>query len=186
MHHTIVWVCLIQYDINLFISTKRCLAITIITILRSPYQHVTLASCQKCMPISVCIFGHHRTKFCIVINHEIHPCICHRFSLCIHYIKINTCCRCIVIYQVDFSKRICHKHFLFWTIIFAKHTGMHQQGTARSTVKPTQVQYWFWFTGTHEPPLSISPRFDPSMIVVCMGPSRGIYLTGRDTYSPEG
>ena len=154
--------------------------------MRSPHQHITLSCGQKCMPVSISIFSHNRTIFIIVVYHEVHTCICHCLALCIHHIEIDTSRRTIIVDEIDFRKSIRYKHFLLRSIIFAKHTGMHQHGTTGRTIEPSKVQHCFWFTSAHKPPLAISPCFYPRMVVVSMRPTGCINLSCGNTDSSQG
>ncbi len=63
---------------------------------------------------------------------------------------------------------------------------MHQHATAGRSIEPTKIEYRFRFTSTQKIPFPICPCLYPRMIVVRMGPTGRIDLTGRNAYRTQG
>ena len=63
---------------------------------------------------------------------------------------------------------------------------MHQHSPACWSIEPCEIKHRLGLTGTKETPLPVNPGLNPGMIAVGMSPTRGIYLTSRNTNCTQG
>ena len=118
----------------------------------------------------------------IIIEFEFHTSIRHRIALSIRHRNGGLVRRCIVTDYIDFRIIGSDGHYFLRSFITSENFGMHQHATAGRSIEPTQVEYRLRFTSTQEIPFPICPCLYPRMIVVRMGPTGRIDLTGRNTY----
>ena len=172
---------LVQFHLDFIILTEWQLAITELTVLRCPYQHVTLTSRQECLTFSISLLGCYCIEFSIVIYLEFYLCICYRLTCCIYNLYWSTSARSIIADDIDFCVVRILMHDFFRTIVTAEHLGMHQHTTVCRSIEPTEIQDRFRFASTQEIPSTVYPCFYPCMVVIGMCPTRSIYLTSRNT-----
>ena len=63
---------------------------------------------------------------------------------------------------------------------------MHQHSPACWSIEPCEIKHRLGLTGTKETPLPVNPGLNPGMIAVGVSPTRGIYLTSRNTNCTQG
>ena len=77
------------------------------------------------------------------------------------------------------------EHDLLRTVVAAEDLRMHEHCAGGGGVEPPQVQHRLRFAGADKMPLTVGPGLHPGVVVIRMGPARGIDLTGRDTHAAE-
>ena len=177
---------MIQLHYDSLVLAKRSLGKAIFSIFRCPNHHVAFTSRKESLAIRSRIFRHDTAIFCIVVYLEIHPCSIYRFSCLIHDREFDASRRAIVIYQVDFRIVRGTEHHFLRTIVIAESLGVHQHSTRGRRIKPSKIEHRLWLASSQEIPFAISPSFHPSMVVVGMRPTRGINLSSRYAYRPQG
>ena len=184
--HRISFACLlVQLHYHFIVLTKRYLSVTELTILWSPYQHVTLTSRQECLAFCIRLLVGYGIEFSIVVYLKFYLRISNRLVGCINHLNGSACKRSIVTNDIDFCEVSVLVHDFFRTIVTAENLGVHQHTTRSRCVEPSEVQYRFRFTSTQEVPLAIYPSFYPSVIVIGMCPTWSIHLTSWNTYRTE-
>ena len=63
---------------------------------------------------------------------------------------------------------------------------MHEHSPACRSIEPCKIEHRLWLASSKETPLSINPGLNPGMIAVGVSPTRGIYLTSRNTNCTQG
>ena len=58
---------------------------------------------------------------------------------------------------------------------------MNQHGALGWFAEPAPVEVCIGFAGTHVMPAAINPNLHPGMVVIGVGPTRGVNLTGWDS-----
>ena len=173
---------LIQLHLEFIVLTERQLAISKLTILWCPYQHVTFTSRQECLTFCISALSCYGIKFSIVVYLEFYLSICYRLTSSIYNLYSSTCTRCIIADDIDFGKVRILMHDFFRAIVTTEYLSMHQHTTICRSIEPTKIQDRFRFTCTQEIPSTVYPCFYPCMIVIGMCPTRCIHLTSRNTY----
>ena len=75
---------------------------------------------------------------------------------------------------------------VFGAAVVAIDLGVEQQGAGDRAVEPGVVEGGRGFAGAHEMPLAVHPDLHPGVVVVGVGPARGIDLAGRDAGGAQG
>ena len=171
--------CFIEGNRYLIIFPKRYLMIPKPSVFRSPYKHITFPGSERAPAFIVGLLTRHGIKLGIVIQLELHQRVFYRFAFAVRHGYNGLAGRCIMIDDIDFRITCRLFHHLFRTVIRSECFGMHQHAAIRRSVEPAQVKYGFRLAGTQKIPLAVDPRLDPRMVIVGMGPTRRIHLTGR-------
>ena len=176
----------VQHDFHLLVLTERYLTGSHQATFRYPQQHVALTGSQRGMAQLVSSLVSYGVELSIVIQLKLYAGTRNRLAFSVNHLYVNLRGRCIVIYHVNLCVTRCLAHHLLRSVVVTKSLGVHQHTTRGTLVKPTQVQHRLWLAGTQEVPLAIGPGLYPRMVIVGMRPTRGINLTGRNTYGTQG
>ena len=167
---------MLERDGDGFVFAKRCLAVAIHAVFRSPHHHVAHAGGEECGTLLIGVFVHSGVEFAIIVDFKFHQSIFHRAVLGVNHLEIDAGCGAIVVNQIDFGVVAGAQHHLFGSTIVAECTGVHQHGARGRSVEPAEVENGFGLASAEEVPLSIGPSLHPRMVVVGVCPSWGIYL----------
>ena len=170
---------LVESDCHVIVFAERHLAISELTVLSRPYQHITFTGGKECLPFSIRLLIGYGIELGIVIYFELDIGSGSRLAVFIHNGDRCFGRRGIIVDHVDLGVTVGYVHDFFRSVVFAEYFRVHQHTTVSRSVEPPQVKYRFRFTGSEEIPFTVYPSFHPSMVVVGMRPTRRIDLTGR-------
>ena len=146
-------------------------------------HHVSKSCCKGCRTRSICKLICHTIELGIVIYLIVHLCSFDRISFRIHYCHSDRSrFWSIMSYHVYLCIYRCFTYDFLWSVISSEYICMHQHSPACRCIEPTEVQDRLRLACTQKIPGTVNPSLYPCMIAVCMGPSRSIDLTCRNTY----
>ena len=153
----------------------------------SIYHHIAMTCRKTADSFRISIAIGNAAELRIVIYLKIHLCSLDRVAFCVKDLYLEgSRLRCIIADNINFGEVRSFTHDLLRTVISAEDIGMHEHSATCRSIEPTQIKNRLRLTCTEETPLTIHPSFYPGMVAVCMGPSRSIYLTCRNSNCSKG
>ncbi len=126
-----------------------------------------------------------REQLGIIVQFEIEQSVSHRVSLPVDHPDCRARHGSIIGRHVDLRIAGCTGDNILRAVISAEYSRVHQHTARGRTVEPPEIQCRFRLAGTEKIPAAVCPGLHPGMIVVRMGPTRRIDLTGRNAHGPQ-
>ena len=152
--------------------------------MRGPRKQRAKACRKRSITVLIAHTGSCGEKLCIVIYFILNSCR-DRVTLAIYHAHRNGGYRSVVSCYVYLGVTRCASHNLLGAVIVTKSLGVHQHTTRSRSVEPSKVEHGLGLAGTKKVPLTIYPSLHPSVVIVGVSPTRGIYLTSRDTHGTQ-
>ena len=176
----------VQHHRQLVGKTNIQFLVAVLVAFRSPDQQVAQSRGDRGLSGSIGILHGYRIIFGIIVEFEFNGRILHGMAVCVFYGDGDFPGFRIVRKHIHARIEIRLTGHLLISIIFSKAIGMNHHGTGRRNGEPSHIQFRVRFTGTEKIPLAIHPHFHPCVVVIGMGPTGRITLTGGDAHSPHG
>ncbi len=153
--------------------------------LRGPDQRVAAAGDERGAPLPVGRLRGDRVELGVVVDLVLHAGAGHGRTLGVDHADGRRGRRRVVVGDVDLGEELRAAHHLLGSLVAAEDVGVKQHGAAGRGVEPPQVEHRLGLARPEEVPLPVGPRLDPGVVVVGVGPARGVDLAGGDAHRAQ-
>ena len=149
-------------------------------------HHIAKTSCESSLSLRIGELIRNAVELGIVIYLIVYLRRLDRSAIFVHNGHIdNRRFRSIMFNDIDLSVVWSLTDNLLRSVVSSEHIGMHQHSPAGWSIEPAEIEYRLRLACTEEVPLAVNPCLNPCVVTVCVGPSRSIYLAGRDSDRTE-